>query len=61
MGSRYPGRPETSNKTAPIGVRLPEYQRNKLQKYAGKYKMSLSDIMREALAIWFNMNGGEVK
>ena len=56
MSSRYPGRPETSNKTRLVGVRLNDYQYGRIQKTSQEFKMTISDIIREAVAVWLNMN-----
>jgi Arc/MetJ-type ribon-helix-helix transcriptional regulator len=59
MGTRYPGRPSTSNRTKMVSVRLEEYQASKVEEYSDKFKMSTSEIVREAIAIWLNMNGSK--
>lgn len=61
MGTRYPGRPETSSKGRIISIRLDRYQGGQITEFASKFNMSISNIMREALAVWLNLNskGGE--
>lgn len=56
MGTRYPGRPQEDNRTRIVGVRLPTWQREKIEEVAKEFNMSISDIMREALSVWFNLN-----
>ncbi len=55
MGSRYPERSKELNMTHFIGLRLSNSQISKLKEYEEKYKKSLSDIVREAIAIWINI------
>jgi len=60
-GTKYKGRPTEDNRTININIRCTAYQREKLDLYAEKLNMSISDIVREALAIWFNLNVESLK
>ena len=54
--SRYPGRPRSSNHTQIITFRCTKYQRDRLKDFSNSFKIKESEILREALSIWFNLN-----
>ena len=61
MGTRYPGRPATSNQGTMITFRLDAYHTDRLNQFKQLFKLSTSAIMREALSIWFNLNSKGVQ
>jgi predicted transcriptional regulator len=56
MPSHYPGRIDTLNKQKMVHVRLDDSQKERLEEYAKRYNSSISDIIREAITIWLNLN-----
>lgn len=43
-------------KTQQVQARLSASQLERLKRYAEYYKMSISDILREAVTVWLNVN-----
>jgi hypothetical protein len=56
MGNRYPNRNNDLNMNTIIGVRVLPSQKEKLDDYAKKHKVKISDIVRESITMWLNMN-----
>jgi hypothetical protein len=59
MSSNYPQRNKDLNMETTVGVRVLKSQREKLEEHALKNKMRISDIIREAITMWLNMNSKE--
>jgi len=59
MGNRYPHRTKELNMTTIIGVRVLQSQKVKLDSYAQVHNLKISEIVREALTMWINMNSKE--
>ena len=56
MGNKYPGRPLASNKMVFIHARILQNQLAHLEKLSQLYHLNKSEILREALTSWLNIN-----
>jgi hypothetical protein len=56
MANKFTSRSQTLNMVERIEVRITENQKQKLEEYAAKYNIKVSDIIRESITIWLNLN-----
>jgi hypothetical protein len=56
MANKFTSRSQTLNMVERIDIRITENQKQKLEEYAVKYNIKVSDIIRESITIWLNLN-----
>lgn len=61
MGGRYPERNANFNMDKLVAFRIGDYQYSRLQEYSEAFNMGLSEILREAVALWININYESLK
>lgn len=61
MGTRYPGRDKSLNRVDRRTIRVDGYQLVRIEHLSKRFNMTFSEIAREALSVWLNMNDKEAK